>query len=110
MDCQMPDSSSGFACIFTLCCCMSLHEVRIIGREGLEFPAVLVSAGDVLALNGYARNLVCGHRFHEIAERHILVLLPGLMIDVEKEKDKKDNKKPDKYAFIEWVETLVFHD
>jgi hypothetical protein len=37
-------------------------------------------------------------------------LLPGFIIDIEKKKDKKDNKKPNEYAFVEWVDALVFHD
>jgi hypothetical protein len=32
------------------------------------------------------------------------------VIDVEKKKHKKDNKKPDKDTLVERVESPVFHD
>ena len=77
MDCHMPDSSSGFACILILCCRHELHELGVVGRIGLELPAVFVGAADILSLNRYGGHLVGIDRLDEIAERHILVLLPG---------------------------------
>ena len=90
--------------------CHELHELGIVGCKGLELPAVFVRAADILSLDGYRGHLVGIDRLDEIAERHILVLLGPPVIDVEKKKHKKDNKKPDKDTLVERVESPVFHD
>ena len=41
IDCQMPESSSGLACILDLVLPHELHQLGVVGGEGLEFPPVL---------------------------------------------------------------------
>ena len=38
----------------------------------------------------------------------VLVLFSWLVVNVEKKKDKKDDEKPDEYAFIEGLIALFF--
>ena len=68
IDCQIPESSSGFACTLTLCCRISFISSRVVGRKRLEVTPVLQDTVDVLALDGDGRYLVGCHGVYEIAE------------------------------------------
>jgi hypothetical protein len=85
------------------------HKLGVIGGEGLEFTAVLHDAADILPLDDNGRHPARVDRFGEIAERHVLVLFFWLVVDVEEEEDKENDKKPDEYAFIERVDCLILH-